>query len=106
MKEKKLYERIKKALEQVELYDTLEAVNELIEECKCRNYYKDENFKYRDQVDYYLYQVEYEDGRKSLFCKGRQAWDRFTFCDDAVRVVQLTKDLYPEKKVLITKEMH
>ena len=95
-------ERFRDALRGVspdQLYELKEAVEQEIN----KPYWSDANFSHRDKIDSYIYITVYTDLSYHYDCLGKKAYDRYINDDNAVRIECMTKDLFPEYKVLMQK---
>lgn len=68
-----------------------------------KNYDLKENFMYHSKVDDYIYQVDYIDGSYRKYCKGAEAYEHYINDENAISVQRLTKTLYPEYEMIMSK---
>ena len=95
-----IYERISSIESCDELYAIKQYLDDHIEFAKRRI----ENFRYRDYIDDYIYHIYFTDGRKSIQCKGKIAYEIFESDSAAQRIELKTKDLFPTIKYVLEKE--
>ena len=95
-------ERFRDALRGIPTEQLYEIKNSVDAEIK-KQYWSDANFSHRDKIDSYIYITVYTDLSYHYDCLGKKAYDRYINDDNAVRIECMTKDLFPEYKVLMQK---
>lgn len=102
MTEQTAYKKIEQLMNECIIHgDYIEKIRELIDENIERNYELKDNFMYHDEIDSYFYVVRYSNGDYNLYCKGKDAYDRYSRDMNAIRVERKTKSLRPTYETLI-----
>lgn len=102
MTEQMAYQQIERLMNECIIHgDYIEKIRELINQNVERNYELKDNFMYHDEIDSYFYVVRYSNGEYNLFCKGKDAYDRYRRDKDAICIERKTKNLRPTYETLI-----
>ena len=91
---------LKKIVETLNGID-LQRVKEIVDEQLQFDYEKPENFMLHEKTDDYLYEVYMNDNSKITFCIGKKAYKEYQENKRAVSIYRKTKDLFPERELLI-----
>lgn len=79
----------------------LNRVKDLVDQQLEDEYYKKENFMLHERIDNFLYEVYMNDNSKITFCIGKKAYKEYQQNKQAVSIYRKTKDLFPERELLI-----
>lgn len=102
MTEQTAYKKIEQLMNECIIHgDYIEKIQALINENIERNYELKDNFRYHDELDGYFYIVRFGNGEYNLYCKGKEAYERYSRDENAIRVERKTKNLYPTYETLI-----
>lgn len=94
---------IKNLISTIDNCALLDEIKKYVDEQIQLNLDKKENFMYRDYIDNVLFAIYFNDGSRSIQCKGNKAYEVFINDDNAVRIESYTKELYPTRELLLEK---